>query len=129
MSPWYQELNKPCLTPPNWIFGPVWTVLYVMIACSIILYFRASAREQMPVVFVVLVVHLISNFVWTFFFFRLQSPFLALLDIIVLDLTLFCLLFLFWKVSTAAFALLVPYLFWVGFATYLNAGFYLLNRS
>ena len=128
MNTWYQELIKPSLTPPNWIFGPVWTLLYIMIACSIILYFRASAREQMPVTLIVLVVHLISNFAWTFLFFRLQSPFLALLDIIVLDLTLFFLLFLFWKVSTVAFALLVPYLLWVGFATYLNAGFYFLNR-
>ena len=129
MSTWYESLTKPYLTPTSWIFGPVWTVLYIMITCAIFLFFRASAKEHVIVTSMVLIVHLISNFAWTFLFFSLQSPLLALLDIIVLDLTLLVLLFLFWKVNTLASALLVPYLLWVGFATYLNAGFYVLNRT
>lgn len=129
MNAWYAELTRPPLTPPNWVFGPVWTVLYIMILCSIILYYRSATRQQLPLTTIILIVHIITNFSWTFLFFRLQSPLLALLDIIVLDVTLVALLVLLWKVSMAASVLLMPYMLWVSFATYLNAGFYVLNKG
>ena len=100
-----------------------------MIAVSIILYFRAPDREHTIVAQIVLLIHIVTNFSWTFLFFGLQSLVLSLIDLLVLDLILLLLIFLFWKASLVAAALLVPYLFWVSFATYLNAGFYWLNRG
>ena len=100
MNAWYAELTRPPLTPPNWLFGPAWTILYIMIAVSIIVYYKSPAKEQVLLTTLVLAVHLIANFSWTPLFFGAQNPLLALLDIIVLDVTLVVLIFLFWKAST-----------------------------
>jgi benzodiazapine receptor len=129
MNAWYEGLKKPPLTPPNWIFGPVWTIIYLMIASSLCLYLRTKPKQHSEATVVVLVLHLISNFIWTALFFSLQSPFLALLDIFFLDLSLAALIFLFQKTNRIAAALLLPYGLWIGFATYLNLGFCLLNRT
>jgi benzodiazapine receptor len=129
VNTWYQELARPYLTPPNWVFGPAWTILYIMIAIAIIFYYKASGKEQVLLTTGILVVHLIANFSWTPLFFGFQNPLLALIDILVLDVSLLVLIYLFWQASTAASVLLIPYLLWVSFATYLNAGFYWLNRA
>jgi benzodiazapine receptor len=129
MNTWYQELTRPYLTPPNWVFGPAWTILYIMIAISIIVYYQASGKQQVLLTTAVLVVHLVANFSWTPLFFGAQNPLLALLYIIVLYVTLLALIYLFWQASTVASVLLIPYVLWVSFATYLNAGFYWLNRG
>lgn len=129
MNAWYEGLKKPPLTPPNWIFGPVWTMIYLLIVSSLYFYLRTKPKQHPEATVIVLVIHLISNFVWTALFFSFQSPLLALLDIFVLDLSLAALIFLFQKTNRIAAALLLPYGLWVGFATYLNLGFYLLNRS
>ncbi len=129
MNTWYAELTRPALTPPNWVFGPAWTILYIMIAISIVMYYSAPGKQQVLLTTAVLVVHLAANFAWTPLFFGAQNTLLALLDIIVLDVTLVVLILLFWKASTIAAVLLIPYLCWVSFATYLNAGFYWLNRG
>ena len=118
---------RPPLTPPNWIFGPVWTVLYVTIAASIFLYYKVRPGSHVAVTSAVLVIHLISNFIWSYLFFTLRSPAMALVDILVLDTTLILLIIWFWKESAPAGAILIPYMAWVLFATYLNFGFYRLN--
>lgn len=127
MNPWYATLNRPALTPPDWIFGPVWTVLYVMIGLSVVFYYRTPVRSYMWLTTGVLVLHLISNFIWTLLFFRLHSPAAALADILVLDISLVILILSFWTANKPAAILLLPYLAWVSFATYLNYGFYKLN--
>ncbi len=127
MNAWYATLNRPALTPPDWIFGPVWTVLYGMIATAIVLYYRAAEKSHVALTTTILVVHLGANFAWTWLFFRLQSPGVALVDILVLDVTLLVLIRAFWLANKLAGALLVPYLLWVLFATYLNFAFYRLN--
>lgn len=126
---WYAALVRPPLTPPNWIFGPVWTVLYILIALSIFLYLRTPEKPGWRVTVPVLLVHLGTNFAWTGLFFGLQSPGLALIDLLVLDCTLVVLLQRFHRVRPLAAKLLLPYLAWVGFATYLNAGFLWLNAG
>ena len=128
MNSWYATLNRPALTPPDWIFGPVWTVLYVMIGISVFLYYRSPAKSHVWLTTGVLVLHLISNFIWTLLFFRLYSPLAALADILFLDASLGFLIIAFWMVSRPAAILLIPYLLWVSFATYLNLGFYWLNK-
>ena len=127
MNDWYRALQRPPLTPPDWVFGPVWTVLYALIALSVILYVRAPKAGPVYPVYLVLGVHLTTNFVWTYLFFGLHSPLAALVDIAVLDLTLVWLITAFWGVSGLAAGLLLPYLLWVSFATYLNAMFWTLN--
>ena len=129
MNAWYEGLKKPPLTPPNWIFGPVWTMIYLLIAFSLYLYLRTKPKQHPEATVILLVIHLISNFIWTALFFSLQSPLMALLDIFVLDLYLAALIFLFQKTNKIAAALLLPYGLWVGFATYLNLGFFLFNRT
>jgi tryptophan-rich sensory protein len=130
MNPeWYLQLHRPPLTPPGWVFGPVWTVLYLMIAVSILWWaFRATDPFLRARTWKILALHLLTNACWTFFFFGLQNPLLALMDILLLDFTLWWILMIFRRESRAAWGLLLPYFVWVHFATYLNAGFWWLNR-
>lgn len=125
MNSWYQQLEKPPLTPPGWVFGPVWTVLYILILISIVLWIRSKGKVYPALTTAILVVHLVANFVWTMLFFGLQSPLLAFIDILLLDATLIILISLFRKSSVSASCLLFPYLGWVLFATYLNFMFVL----
>lgn len=127
MNTWYAGLNKPPLTPPNWVFSPVWTVLYTMIAVAIFLYYRAPNKRGVALTSALLALHLATNSAWTWLFFGLRSPALALADIVVLDATLVLLIPRFRRARLAAGALLVPYLLWVLFATYLNYGIFRLN--
>ncbi len=129
MNGWYESLHRPPLTPPDWIFGPVWTVLYVMIALSIFLFVKKRKTETGLAIYLLIALHLITNLSWTAFFFGLQSPGLALIDIFVLDVSLILMLYYFWKTSRTASILLWPYVLWVLFATYLNGAFYILNRT
>jgi len=129
MNDWYEGLQQPALTPPNWVFGPVWTVLYVMIAVSIFLFVKNKKTGTGFGIYFLIAFHLIANFAWTTLFFRLQSPFLALIDIVVLDVSLVFMIYYFWEKSKIASTLLWPYLLWVLFATYLNFSFYILNRT
>lgn len=127
MNAWYAELNRPPLTPPDWIFGPVWTVLYLMILVAVIAYYRAANKPHVLRTTLVLIIHLALNFAWTWLFFGLRAPLLALIDMVLLDLSLLLLLRWFRQSSNFAAYLLVPYLIWILFASYLNAGFYWLN--
>lgn len=129
MNDWYESLQRPALTPPNWIFGPVWTVLYVMIAVSIFLFVKNHKTESGYGIYVLIALHLISNFSWTSLFFGLKAPGLALADILFLGMSLILIIYYFWQTNRTASVLLWPYLTWVLFATYLNISFYLLNRT
>jgi translocator protein len=127
MNGWYATLVRPPLTPPDWVFGPVWSVLYAAIAASVFLYIWRTRFESPYRVYLLIAFHLACNFAWTYLFFGMQSPGLALVDILLLDLSLIALVGVFWKAHRGASILLWPYLAWVLFATYLNAGFLLLN--
>lgn len=127
MNSWYASLTLPPLTPPPWVFGPAWTILYTLIAVSIVVYYRARPPEGRLVTTAVLAFHLLTNFIWSPLFFGLQRPGLALADILLLDVSLVAVILLFRRASRLAAALLAPYLLWVLFATYLNAGIVALN--
>jgi tryptophan-rich sensory protein len=129
MNNWYKTLNRPPLTPPDWIFGPVWTILYIMIALALLLFYKNRKNSSSNSSLCALIVfHLVTNFSWTGLFFGLKAPGLALLDIILLDTSLGVIICSFWKKHRTSAILLIPYLIWVLFATYLNAGFYWLNK-
>jgi len=128
MNAWYATLKRPPLTPPDWIFGPVWTVLYLMIVASLFLFYR-NEKEPVPMRISALIgVHISSTLAWTPLFFGRQNPAAALVDILILVATLVALIAHFRRKHPVSAVLLVPYLVWVAFATYLNTGFYLLNK-
>ncbi|MBP7634416.1 tryptophan-rich sensory protein [Candidatus Ozemobacteraceae bacterium] len=128
MNAWYATLKRPPLTPPNWVFGPVWTVLYLMIAASLFLFYR-NEKEPVPMRINALIgTHIASNLAWTPLFFGRQNPAAALADILLLVATLGALILHFRRKHPVSALLLIPYLVWVTFATYLNTGFYLLNK-
>jgi len=128
LKEWYRGIAKPSWTPPNAVFGPVWTALYLMMAVAA---WRVWAREgftkaRLPLA--VFFVHLAVNAAWTVFFFGMRSPGLALADILVLWVLIVLLIALFWRHSRLASLLLVPYFLWVSFATALNAAIFWMNR-
>jgi tryptophan-rich sensory protein len=123
---WYVGINKPSFNPPSWIFGPVWTTLYIMIAVSLYL-ILAKKYENKKKALGYFFVQLGLNFAWSLVFFGLHSPLGALLIILLLDLFVALTILEFQKISRPAAWLLVPYLLWISFATVLNFSIWMLN--
>jgi tryptophan-rich sensory protein len=126
---WYAALRKPPWTPPGWIFAPVWTILYVLMAVAAWLVWKQDASRVAWLPLGVYVLQLALNAAWSWCFFGLHSPGLALADIGALWLALAATVALFWAVRPLAGALLLPYLAWVTFASALNAAVWWLNRG
>ena len=124
---WYAQLAKPALTPPNWVFGPVWTLLYLMMAVAAWLVWSDPSPPRARIPLIVFVVQLVLNAAWSCLFFGLHSIGLALADIVVLWATILATLISFWRLRKLAGALLIPYLLWVSFAGYLNIALWRLN--
>ncbi len=123
---WYPTLNAPPGKPPNWVFGPVWTTLYVMMGASAwLVWKRAGAGPALRL----WGWHLAANALWTPLFFGLRNPGAALIGILLLLVLLIATIRAFRRVSRLAEVLLWPYLAWVLFATWLNLGFWWLNRA
>jgi tryptophan-rich sensory protein len=123
---WYEALHKPPLNPPNWIFGPVWSVLYLTVAVAGWLVWQARPATYKPLA--LWGAQLTLNAVWSFLFFELERPDLALVDIVLLTTLIAATSASFIQVRRSAGLLFVPYLAWVCFAAYLNAGIWYLNR-
>ncbi|HSJ19620.1 MAG TPA: TspO/MBR family protein [Nocardioidaceae bacterium] len=126
---WYADADKPFFTPPDWVFGPVWTVLYAAMALAAWRLSRRRAEgvsEARPLLRLWWV-QLALNFVWTPLFFAGELLWFALVDIVLLDVLLAVLVVRAWRVDRVAAALLAPYLAWVLYATALNLGIALLN--
>ena len=121
---WYQTIKKPAWTPPNWLFGPVWTALYLAMAVAAWLVWKRAGLEAALWLFVI---QLALNLAWSFIFFKFHSPAWALLDIIFLWLAILATAVKFVTVSKAAALLLVPYLIWVTYAASLNFAIWRMN--
>lgn len=124
---WYATLEKPFFNPPNWLFGPVWTVLYVLIGISLYLVWVERTKKSKRNAYTVFAVQLILNALWSLVFFGLQQPWLGLVVIFGLDAMVVVTIWKFSKVKKAAAYLLIPYLAWISFATILNLSIALLN--
>ena len=124
---WYAALAKPSLTPPGWVFPVVWTALYLMMGVALLLVLRSGAGSGLRVALIVYAAQLLLNGLWSWLFFGLHRPGLALLEIVLLWLLIAASVVLFWRLRPLAGALLVPYLAWVGFAAWLNLGLWRLN--
>lgn len=125
---WFAGLIKPWFSPPNWIFGPVWTILYILMGISLWLVIRNGwegklVRKAMAV----FGLQLGANFLWSFVFFGLQSPVGGLINILVLLILIIGTILVFRNISHTASYLLIPYLCWVCFATLVNAAIVILN--
>lgn len=126
---WYDFLIKPSFTPPAWVFGPVWGLLFTLMAVSAYLVWKKGLREPfVRKALILFLVQLILNGLWSFLFFGLRSPLYGLLEIFVLWAAILATILQFLKISKPAGLLMVPYLLWVSFASSLNLGIYLLNR-
>lgn len=121
---WYATLRKPSWTPPNWLFAPVWTALYAMMAIAAWLVWKRAGWSLALTLFSI---QLVLNLVWSFIFFKFHSPPLALIDIVLLWAAIAATIVKFAAVSQIAALLLVPYLIWVTFATALNFSIWRLN--
>lgn len=127
IATWYATLNRPEIAPPNWVFGPVWTTLYVAMAVAMWLVWRRSIGIVRRAAAAVYGVQLLLNLMWSVVFFHLHGIGSALAVIGALLLSIGALLRLFFPISTAAGWLIVPYLIWVSFAAYLNVNYWILN--
>lgn len=125
---WYAGLAKPPFTPPNWVFGPVWTILYVLMGVAAFLVWRKGwGYREVRVGLITFLVQLLLNALWSTVFFGLKSPLAGVIVIVGLWVVLLFTLLRFFKLSAAAGWLLVPYILWVSFAAVLNFSVWLLN--
>ncbi len=126
---WYQTLNKPFFSPPNWVFGPVWIILYFLMGLAVYLIWTSKTKNQKlrQVGLKYFSIQLGLNFLWSILFFGLHSPILGMIDIIILWILILLTIIKFYKISKTASYLLIPYLLWVSFASLLNLSIILLN--
>lgn len=124
---WYASLNKPSFNPPDSVFGPVWTVLYILMGISMFLIWSTPKGKERTLALSVYFIQLVLNFSWSFLFFFFRSVGWALLEIILLWIVIQVMMILFYKIRPVAAFLNAPYLLWVTFATILNAASFILN--
>ncbi len=124
---WYANLSKPFFNPPSWVFGPVWTILYILMGIALYLIWQEQKSKKRNRAMRVFFFQLFLNAIWTPIFFGWHQIGLALFVIFLLFVSIVWTMRLFFKQSKTAAYLLIPYLGWVGFATILNASLYVLN--
>lgn len=124
---WYASLNRPSFSPPNWVFGPVWISLYILLGISFFLIWKENPSRYRNSAIIVFAIQILLNFAWSFIFFYFNLIGAALLEIILLWTSIAAMIYLFYKIKPVAAYLNIPYLLWVSFATILNAGYYFLN--
>jgi benzodiazapine receptor len=125
---WYATLNKPSFNPPNYLFGPVWTLLYILMGISLYMIYQTIKSPVRTTSIILFSVQMVLNLSWSFIFFNAQSPFAALIVIVILWFAILMMIIYFHKLSPAAAYLQIPYLLWVSFATVLNASIWYLNQ-
>lgn len=125
---WYQSLNKPSFNPPAWVFGPVWTLLYFLMGISLYLVLNSSVKSHFKKIGLnFFYLQLFLNILWSLIFFGFKMPFVAFIEIIFLWLSIFFTIYYFVKTTKLAAYLLIPYLLWVTFASFLNLAIAMLN--
>lgn len=128
VSSWYPTLIKPNFSPPAWLFGPVWVLLYFLMGISLYLIWQNKAKDNKKSL-IIFGIQLILNVFWSFLFFGLKSPLYGLIDILLLLAAIILTIAFSFKISSYAAILLIPYLAWVFFATILNYSIMSLNYS
>lgn len=125
---WYQLLNKPSFNPPNWLFAPVWTSLYILIAiAAYLVWVKRDQVQHFPRTVAIYFIQLILNLAWSFIFFYLHEIGFALAEIIVLLIVVILNAVMFYKIDKWAGLLFIPYILWVSFASFLTYNLFILN--
>jgi len=125
---WYVYLKKPFLSPPNWVFGPVWTLLFILMGVSLWFVWIDQNKKYKKKAIIFFIIQLVLNILWSFLFFGIESPLLAFLGIICLWLAILFTILEFYKIYKIASYLLIPYIVWVSFASYLNLFIWIINK-
>ena len=124
-EPWYSLINKPSFNPPNWIFAPVWTTLYLMMTIAIWLFWHSKNRDMNTIY--IYFIHIVFNTTWSIVFFGLHQIFYALLVLLILISLISVLMMRFKRVNIISYYLMIPYLLWCCYALILNINLFLLN--
>ena len=124
-EPWYSELVKSNYNPPDWIFAPVWTTLYLMMTLAIWFYWHSKNREMNTIY--IYFIHIVFNTTWSIVFFGLHQIFLALIVLMILIILIIILILRFKRVNYVSLYLMIPYLLWSCYALFLNFNLYILN--
>ena len=124
---WFSNLVKPSFNPPNWIFGPVWTLLYFLMGISLYLVWVSKKSRNRKIGLYLFFTQLVLNSLWSILFFGLQNPLFAFVEIIILWVAILFTILYFYKVNKKASYLLIPYILWVTFAAVLNLRIFMLN--
>ena len=127
INDWYVSLNKPSFNPPNYLFAPVWTCLYLLMGISLFIIWRSPIGQIRTNALIIFAIQILLNFLWSFLFFKFKMPGLALIEIAMIWISILVMIILFSRISKPAAYLQIPYLLWVSFATILNAAIWRLN--
>ncbi len=127
VATWYTTIVKPTFNPPNWIFAPVWTTLFLLMGIALYLIIKEKQTPKVRIAEYVFAIQLILNIIWSVLFFGLQNPGAAFIEILILWIAIAATIYYFYKISKTAAYLLVPYIAWVSFAAFLNYAIFLLN--
>jgi benzodiazapine receptor len=129
---WFPTLVKPWFSPPSWLFGPVWIIMYFLMGLSLYIIWNSKAelskQKYRKQFFILFGIQLILNALWSFLFFGLKTPIYGLIDILFLDIVVAMTIIYAYRVSKYAVILLAPYMVWITFATLLNFEIVLLNK-
>ncbi len=126
---WYQTIQKPAWNPPYWIFGPVWTTLYILMGIALFLIWKKEGNNKLKKAAIILfAIQLVLNFFWSIIFFNQHQIGWALVEIVILWLSILLTIFVFAKIDKIAAWLMLPYIAWVSFATILNFTIWQLNK-
>ena len=124
-EPWYSQLIKSKFNPPEWIFAPVWTTLYLMMTLAIWFFWHSKNRDMNTIY--IYFIHIIFNTTWSVIFFGFHNIFLALINLIILICLIIILIFRFKRVNKVSSYLMIPYLLWSCYALFLNLNLFILN--
>ena len=124
---WYMGLNKPFFNPPNYLFGPVWSLLYILMGISFYRILQSTPNEIRRKAIIIFCIQLVLNFCWSFLFFRFQMLAISFIEIIIMWISIATMIYTFTKIDKTAAYLQIPYLLWVSFASVLNGAIWYLN--
>lgn len=127
INDWYVTLNKPSFNPPNYLFAPVWTLLYLLMGISVFIIWRSPIGRNRTNALIIFAIQITLNFIWSFLFFKFNLVGLAMVEIVVMWFSIIVMIIYFNRISKFAAYLQIPYLLWVSFATILNSAIWILN--
>lgn len=124
---WYNQIKKPSFNPPSWVFGPAWTLLFTLMGIALYLVWTSPSSNIRTIALVLFGVQFVFNILWSYLFFGMHNPILAFIEILILLLLIAITGVYFFVVNSSSGYLLIPYFFWVGFASLLNYSIWKLN--